>query len=41
MAAMAMEVAVKILTIVFLVLSGNNHSVLVSTNSETGHGEAQ
>ena len=33
---MATEVAIKIFTIIFLVLSGNDHSVKVSSNSEVG-----
>ena len=36
--AMATEVAIKIFTIIFLVLSGNDHSVKVSSNSEVGSG---
>ena len=38
--AMATEVAIKIFTIIFLVLSGNDHSVKVSSNSEVGSGTA-
>ena len=34
--AMATEVAIKIFTIIFLVLSGNDHSVKVSSNYEMG-----
>ena len=37
--AMATEVAIKIFTIIFLVLSDNNHSVKVSSNSEMGPGQ--
>ena len=37
--AMATEVAIKILTIFFLVLSGIDHSVKVSSNSEMGPGQ--
>ena len=37
--AMATEVAIKIFTIIFLVLSGNDHSVKVSSNSEMGPGQ--
>ena len=37
--AMASEVAIKIFTIIFLVLSGNGHSVKVSSNSEMGPGQ--
>ena len=37
--AMATEVAIKIFTIIFLVLSGNEHSVKVSSNSEMGPGQ--
>ena len=36
--AMATEVAIKIFTIIFLGLSGNDHSVKVSSNSEMGPG---
>ena len=36
--AMATEVAIKFFTIIFLVLSGNNNSVKVSSNSEVGSG---
>ena len=36
--AMATEEAIKIFTIIFLVLSGNDHSVKVSSNSEMGSG---
>ena len=35
---MATDVAIKIFTIIFLVLSGNDHSVKVSSNSEVGSG---
>ena len=38
--AMATEVAIKIFKIIFLVLSGNDHSVKVSSNSEVGPGTA-
>ena len=34
--AMATEVAIKILTIIFFVLSGNEHSVNVSSTSRMG-----
>ena len=37
--AMATEVAIKIFTIIFLVLSGIGHSVKVSSNSEMGPGQ--
>ena len=37
--AMATEVAIKFFTIIFLVLSGNDHSVKVSSNSEMGPGQ--
>ena len=37
---MATNVAIKIFTIIFLVLSGNDHSVKVSSNSEVGSGTA-
>ena len=37
---MATDVAIKILIIIFLVLSGNDHSVKVSSNSEVGSGTA-
>ena len=37
--AMATEVAIKILTIFFLVLSGIDHSVKISSNSEMGPGQ--
>ena len=37
--AMASEVAIKIFTIIFLVLSGNDHSVKVSSNSKMGPGQ--
>ena len=37
--AMATEVAIKIFTMIFLVLSGNDHSVKVSSNSEMGPGQ--
>ena len=37
---MATDVAIKILIIIFLVLSGNAHSVKVSSNSEVGSGTA-
>ena len=37
--AMATEVAIKISTIFFLVLSGIDHSVKVSSNSEMGPGQ--
>ena len=37
--AMATEVAIKSFTIIFLVLSGNDHSVKVSSNSEMGPGQ--
>ena len=37
---MATDVAIKILIINFLVLSGNDHSVKVSSNSEVGSGTA-
>ena len=37
---MATEVAIKIFAIIFLVLSGNDHSVKVSSNSEVGSGNA-
>ena len=38
--AMATEVAIKIFTIIFLVLSANiGHSVKVSSNSEMGPGQ--
>ena len=37
---MATDVAIKIFTIIFLVLSGNDHSVKVSSNSEVGSGTA-
>ena len=36
---MATDVAIKIFTIIFLVLSGNDHSVKVSSNSEMGPGQ--
>ena len=35
---MATDVAIKFFTIIFLVLSGNDHSVKVSSNSEVGSG---
>ena len=38
--AMATEEAIKIYTIIFIVLSGNDHSVKVSSNSEMGPGMA-
>ena len=38
--AMAMEEAIKIYTLIFIVLSGNDHSVKVSSNSEMGPGMA-
>ena len=37
--AMATEVAIKFFTIIFLVLSGNDHYVKVSSNSEMGPGQ--
>ena len=37
---MATEVAIKFFTIIFLVLSGYDHSVKVSSNSEVGSGTA-
>ena len=37
---MATEVAIKFFTIIFLVFSGNDHSVKVSSNSEVGSGTA-
>ena len=37
MFVIATEVAIKSFTMVFLVLSGNNHSVKVSSNSEAVH----
>ena len=37
--AMATEVAIKIFTIIFLVMSDNDHSVKVSSNSEMGPGQ--
>ena len=37
---MATEVAIKFFAIIFLVLSGNDHSVKVSSNSEVGSGTA-
>ena len=37
--AMATEEAIKIFIIIFLVLSGNDHSVKVSSNSEMGPGQ--
>ena len=37
--AMATEVAIKIFTIIFLVLSDNDHSGKVSFNSEMGPGQ--
>ena len=37
---MATDVAIKILIIIFLVLSVNDHSVKVSSNSEVGSGTA-
>ena len=37
---MATEVASKICTMIFLVLSGNDHSLKVSSNSEVGSGTA-
>ena len=37
--AMATEVAIKVFTIIVLVLSGNDHSVKVSSNSEMGPGQ--
>ena len=37
--AMATEVAIKIFTILLLVLSGIDHSVKVSSNSEVGPGQ--
>ena len=37
--SMATEVAIKIFTIIFLVLSGYDHSVKVSSNSEMGPGQ--
>ena len=36
---MATEVAINIFTIIFLVLSDNDHSVKVSSNSEMGSGQ--
>ena len=36
---MATEIAIKIFTIIFLVLSGNDHSVKVSSNSEMDPGQ--
>ena len=36
---MATEVAIKIFTIIFILLSGNDHSVEVSSNSEMGRGQ--
>ena len=36
---MATEVVIKLFTIIFLVLSGNDHSVKVSSNSEMGPGQ--
>ena len=36
---MATEVAFKIFTIIFLVLSGNDHSVKISSNSEIDPGQ--
>ena len=38
--AMATEAAINFFTIIFLVLSGNDHSVKVSSNSEVGSGTA-
>ena len=38
--AMATEVAINFFTITFLVLSGNDHSVKVSSNSEVVSGTA-
>ena len=40
MVTMATDVAIKFFTIIFLVLSGNDHSVKVSSNSEVGSGTA-
>ena len=37
---MATDVAIKAFTIIFLVLSGYDHSVKVSSNSEVGSGTA-
>ena len=37
---MAMEVAIKKFTVIFLVLSCNDHSVKISSNSEMGSGMA-
>ena len=37
--AMATEVAIKIFTIIFLVLSDNDHSVKVLSNCEMGPGQ--
>ena len=37
--AMATEVAINFFSIIFLVLSGNDHSVKVSSNSELGPGQ--
>ena len=37
---MATKVAIKSFTIIFLVLSGNDHSVKVSSNSDVGSGTA-
>ena len=37
---MATDVAIKFFTIIFLVLSGSDHSVKVSSNSEVGSGTA-
>ena len=37
---MATEVAIKFCTIIFLILSGYDHSVKVSYNSEVGSGTA-
>ena len=37
--AMATEVAIKFFTIIFLVLSGIDHSAKVSSNSEMGPGQ--
>ena len=36
---MATEIAIKIFTIIFLVLIDNNYSVKVSSNSEFGPGQ--
>ena len=37
---MATELAIKFFTIIFLVLSDNDHSLKVSSNSEVGSGTA-